>query len=119
MKKSDLTDSHFLRHITDAIRKLERHREKGETYFLSDEDTQDAVVRNFEIIGEAANNLTDVFKAKYPAIGWRQIYTFRNLLAHGYFEVDYKRVWLVIVNDLPKLKKSMDEILKQEEKKDV
>jgi uncharacterized protein with HEPN domain len=58
---------------------------RGMSYkqFLSDKRTQDAVIRNFEIIGEAAKNLPDDPKARYPAVAWKQVAGLRDILAHG------------------------------------
>ena len=64
--------------------------------FVNDAKTRDAVVRNFEIIGEAAGNLPEDFISAHPAVDWRRIKGFRNRLVHGYFGVDYTIVWNVI-----------------------
>lgn len=75
---------------------------KGLTYkkFISDSKTIDAVVRNFEIVGEAANNLPKEFLPKHPQIDWSGLIGFRNKLIHGYFGVDYKIVWYIIETEL-------------------
>jgi uncharacterized protein with HEPN domain len=61
--------------------------------FINDSKTIDAVIRNFEIIGEAANRLPDDFKAKYSNIEWHRIRGFRNRIVHDYFGIDYSIVW--------------------------
>mgnify|MGYP000926762381 CR=1 FL=1 len=61
--------------------------------FQKDNKTIDAVIRNFEIIGEAANRLSDDFKDKYPNIDWHRIRGFRNRIVHDYFGIDYSIVW--------------------------
>ncbi len=71
--------------------------------FTLDEKTADAVARNFEIIGEAANRLPDEFKAKSSTIDWDRIRGFRNRIVHDYFGIDYSIVWNIIENFLPKL----------------
>jgi uncharacterized protein with HEPN domain len=63
--------------------------------FIDDNKTVDAVVRNFEIIGEAANRLPEDFKDKYPDIDWRRIRGFRNRIVHDYFGIDYTIVWQI------------------------
>jgi uncharacterized protein with HEPN domain len=60
----------------------------------------DAVVRNFEIIGEAANRLNDDFRISNPQIAWDRMRGFRNRIVHDYFGIDYKIVWDIIENDL-------------------
>lgn len=61
--------------------------------FTKDSKTIDAVIRNFEIIGEAANRLPDDFKEEYPEIDWLRIRGFRNRIVHDYFGIDYAIVW--------------------------
>lgn len=71
--------------------------------FVSDNKTVDAVVRNFEIIGEAANRFDVEFKNANPQIDWARLRGFRNRLIHDYFGVDYEIVWEIIENDLEEL----------------
>ena len=71
--------------------------------FLSDEKTADAVVRNFEIIGEAANRIDDEFKFNNPHIDWKTLRGFRNRIVHEYFGIDYEIVWSIIENDIDEL----------------
>jgi uncharacterized protein with HEPN domain len=73
------------------------------TDFKNDSKTIDAVIRNFEIIGEAANRLPDEFKDKYPEIDWFKIRGFRNRIVHHYFGIDFQIVWEVKNNYLPTL----------------
>ncbi|MBN2376695.1 MAG: DUF86 domain-containing protein [Sedimentisphaerales bacterium] len=68
--------------------------------FLADRKTQDAVIRNLEIIGEAARNLPDELKVKGPEIEWHKIVALRNILIHEYFGVNLNIVWDVIQNKL-------------------
>ncbi|MGN6163869.1 MAG: HepT-like ribonuclease domain-containing protein [Flavisolibacter sp.] len=63
--------------------------------FIKDSKTIDAVIRNFEIIGEAANRLPDEFKNKYPSIDWQRIRGFRNRIVHDYFGIDLSIVWQI------------------------
>ena len=67
----------------------------GITYdeFIQDSKTIDAVIRNFEIIGEAANRLSDEFKDEHPDIDWHKIRGFRNRIVHDYFGIDFSIVW--------------------------
>ena len=75
--------------------------------FINNDITIDAVVRNFEIIGEASNRLPDEIKDQYPSIDWFKIRGFRNRIVHDYFGIDYKIVWNIKDNFLPSL---IDEI---------
>jgi uncharacterized protein with HEPN domain len=69
--------------------------------FLKDSKTVDAVIRNFEVIGEAANLLREDFKDMYPDIDWHRIRGFRNRIVHDYFGIDYSIVWEIKNNFLP------------------
>jgi len=71
--------------------------------FLSDDKTADAVIRNFEIIGEAANRISPDFKSDNPQIDWRKLRGFRNRIVHDYFGIDYTIVWSIIENDIDEL----------------
>ncbi len=71
--------------------------------FIADSKTVDAVVRNFEIIGEAANRLPEEFREKYPEIDWHRIRGFRNRIIHDYFGIDYAIVWKIKETFLPEL----------------
>ena len=71
--------------------------------FLADEKTIDAVVRNFEVIGEAANHIDSDFRDKNPEIEWNRIRGFRNRIVHEYFGIDYEIVWTIIDSYLDEL----------------
>lgn len=71
--------------------------------FIADEKTVDAVVRNFEIIGEASNRIDTDFKDSNPEIEWNRIRGFRNRIIHDYFGIDYEIVWSIIESYLDKL----------------
>lgn len=76
---------------------------EGMTYeqFITDSKTIDAVIRNFEIIGEAANRVSEEFKDKYPDIEWHRIRGFRNRIVHDYSGIDYEIVWQIKTSFLP------------------
>ena len=82
--------------------------------FLEDIKTQDAVVRNLEIIGEAAKNISDEFKEKYPQILWKDLAGIRDKLIHHHFGVNLEIVWAIIDEDLPQLRKEIRQIKEQE-----
>ncbi len=83
--------------------------------FEEDIKTQDAVIRRFAVIGEAANNIPKDLKEKHKHIEWRSIVDMRNFLLHEYFEIDLKLVWDTIKDDLPRLKRDLAKILKDSE----
>jgi uncharacterized protein with HEPN domain len=97
----------YLTHITEAIVRIERYTEDmDEVEFLNNQLVQDAVIRNFEIIGEASNNIEKHhpdFVASHPQLPLSSAYQMRNALAHGYFKVDFEILWKTIYRDLPGL----------------
>ena len=105
-------DSVFLRHILDAVDAVERFT-PGATHseFLRNEMMHQAVVRELEIIGEAAARVSPDFRREYPDIAWGQIIGMRNRLVHAYFEVDLNIVWEIVNFDLPPLKEHAKRIL--------
>lgn len=84
--------------------------------FKQDYKTVDAVIRNFEIIGEAAKNLPEDIKSHYPEVPWAEMYLLRNKISHEYFGVDYDIIWDVATNYLPENKKQIEVILKESER---
>ena len=83
--------------------------------FMGDEKTQDACIRNFEIIGEAAKYITEKTMLSNPEIEWRKIANYRNLLIHEYFGVNLEIVWDIIENELPDTLRFIKEIIEQKE----
>lgn len=104
----------FLDHILEAIGRIEQYTATmTPAAFESDPRTQDAVYRNFEIIGEAANNirqLDETFWETHPHIDFRQAYAMRNALSHGYFTVNTTLVWETIRSNLPAFKRDIEQI---------
>jgi len=101
----------YLAHILECIQKIERFTEGGKEHFLQDELIQDAVLRNFEVIGEAAKRLDYVYRANHPEIPWRAIAGLRDVLIHQYEEVDLAKVWVIVEKDLPSLRQSIADLL--------
>jgi uncharacterized protein with HEPN domain len=79
--------------------------------FIKDSKTIDAVIRNFEIIGEAANRLPEDFKELHQNIDWHKIRGFRNRIVHDYMGIDYSIIWEIKKSFLPQLLLSLEEIL--------
>lgn len=102
----------YISDILEAIEKIKEYTEDlSFEEFEKDEKTIDAVVRNFEIIGEAAGNVPEEIKMKYLDVDWRDMIAMRNILAHEYFQVGLEIIWDTIEEDIPKIKLSMKNIL--------
>lgn len=106
-------DKIYLLHIRDAIESIEKFvGDFNFEKFSKDDLTQSAAIRQMEIIGEAVRQLSSNLKRQYTEIPWKDIVGMRDKLIHDYFGVDERRVWETIKRDLPKLKKKIQEMLK-------
>jgi uncharacterized protein with HEPN domain len=100
--------------ILKAIEKIERYTEDmALSHFKQDELVVDAVVRNFEIIGEASKNIPVSIHRSYPKIPWNEMNAMRNILIHEYFGVDVKILWHTAKNHLPELQKQLQTLLEE------
>lgn len=104
---AQVRDLVYVIHIDERIARIEEIVSKGRSAFMSSHILQDAVIRNFEVIGEAAKHLSDSFKAAYPAVSWRRVAGFRDVLIHNYMGVDLEEVWRVVEQSLPDLKSAI------------
>jgi uncharacterized protein with HEPN domain len=112
MKKDDAV---YLTDIQEAISRIEDYIKDGRESFMETPMIQDAVIRNFEIIGEATKNLSEDIKRDNSDIPWRQIAGLRDVLIHAYRRVQLTRVWNVIEQNLPQLKQRVQNLLNQSE----
>ncbi len=95
--------------IDEAIRRIKGYTDHLDLEsFTADERTQDAVIRNLEIIGEAASGLPEDVCKRCPEIEWRKIVTLRNLLIHAYFAVNLEIVWDIVTTKLEPLSRAVD-----------
>ena len=104
----------YLRHIVEAIDHIQDYTVGLDAPgFRADRKTQDAVIRNLEVIGEACNNIAKQdpdFAQRHAHIPWGFAYEMRNALAHGYFKVDVEVVWMTVTLDLPNLKDQISQV---------
>lgn len=119
-KKDAMRIPDYLEHILEALRRIFDYvDDMDEVGFLNNALVQDAVLRNFEIIGEASNKLVrhhDEFIAQYPDVPWEDMYWMRNRISHGYFSIDFGIIWRTIEQDLPILLTQIQTIHKKVEK---
>ena len=101
-------DRERLLDIREAIENIEKYSSRGRKAFEQDELLQVWMVHNLQIIGEAVARLSDQLKAQHDTVPWRQITGMRNVLVHGYFDVDPEVVWNAVEADIPRLKAALN-----------
>jgi uncharacterized protein with HEPN domain len=106
----------YLIQMLERVERIEAYTPGGRAEFLSDPKTQDAVVRSFEVMGEAAKRVSEDLRALAPDIPWRKIAGFRDVLIHQYEGVDLEEVWKRVEGDLPPLRGRLQALLEQLDK---
>jgi len=102
-----------LQDVLEAIANIERYSIRGREAFESDELIQNWFLRQLQIIGEATRALPQEVCALAPEIPWTKIIGMRNILVHGYFEIDTEVVWDAVADDIPALKTRVQDLLKR------
>ena len=102
----------LLQHILECVHKIRQYtKDMDIDKFLAEEMVQDAVIRNFEIIGEATKQLSMDFRAEHPYIPWKKIAGMRDKLIHDYIGVDLWAVWAVVEKIIPEFEAQLQQIL--------
>jgi len=105
----------YLEDIIDAIEKIEKYTQNIDFNKFSKNDMViDAVIRNFEVIGEATKKIPAEIKEKYPEVEWKEAMGFRNVLIHDYFGIDIEAVWDTLQKNLPTFKKHILNVFKDQ-----
>lgn len=100
---SERDESLYLADLLDAARRILSYTAGGRAEFFSDPKTQDAVIRNLEVMGEAVRGVSESTRRAHTEVPWTKIAGTRDRVIHGYFTVDLDIVWTIVENDLPPL----------------
>jgi uncharacterized protein with HEPN domain len=107
-------DRLYLIHIAECIERIASYtKDIDREAFLTSTLVQDAVLRNLQTLAESTQRLSDRLKEDHPEIEWYRIAGFRNVLVHDYLGVDAEKVWNIVQNELPTLKRAVQEMLSQ------
>lgn len=107
-------DRLYLMHIRDCTARIKEYSAGGREAFLADKKTQDAVMRNLQILSESTQRLSESLRAAHPEVNWRAISGFRNVLVHGYLGINVTRVWEIIERDFPIIERFVAAIQKEQ-----
>jgi len=106
----------YIKDIIEYMERAENHIKNFQLdQFLKDDKTCDAVIRCIEVIGEATKNIPEEIRISNPSISWRDLAGMRDKIIHGYFTVDFETVWLVVKEDIPRLKPMVKKVLEKME----
>lgn len=106
-------DRLYLVHIGECIARIEQYVAGGRESFMASTLIQDAVMRNLQILSQSTQQLSDTIKIAHPEVDWHSIAGFRNVLVHDYLGIRIDRVWEIIEEDLPDLKRQAEAILQE------
>lgn len=110
--KGKMGDKQRLLHILESIIEIEGYTSQADfESFLDNSMMRFASIKQIEIIGEAANYITEETKSKFNDIQWRQIIGLRHILVHEYFGIDNNLIWQIIADDIPKLKAGIEKVI--------
>lgn len=110
-------DRVYLLSIVESIEQIDSYTQKSKQVYNESRMVRDAVLRNLEIIGEAAKHLSPDLRGKHSAVPWRQVAGLRDVLIHDYLGVDIDEIWNIVVKELPMLKQEVLQMIKEMEDK--
>lgn len=103
-------DKLYVIQILERLDRIQRYSSSGKEAFLASEIAQDAVTRNFEIIGEATKRISARLREAHPEVPWKRMAGFRDVLIHNYMGTDLNEVWRIIEHDMPGLRSILEKI---------
>jgi len=106
-------DRLYLIHIKECIERVMSYTEEGKDFFFADTKTQDAVMRNLQILAESTQRLSHSLRELHPEVDWRSISGFRNVAVHEYLRIDVVRIWDIVEQDIPLLDEQIERIMSE------
>lgn len=103
-------DALYIIHILECIDHIQEYVFGGRDAFMNTDMVRDAVLRNLQVIGQSAKNISEKVKEAHPEIDWRGMIAFRNALVHDYLGIDLEQVWVIVERDLPDLQRKIKAI---------
>jgi uncharacterized protein with HEPN domain len=103
----------YVIHIRDCIARIEQYTSEGKSAFFEDIKTQDAVIRNLEVMCESISLLPEEWKNYQPEMDWSGMVGFRNVLAHQYLGLELDSIWNIVQNYLPELSRAIEAIAEE------
>ena len=103
-------DAVYIADINQALDRIFTYTHEGKGSFLKNVQIQDAVLRNFQVMGEAARRVSDTTQKKYSEVPWSDLIGFRNVVIHDYGELDLERLWDTIEKEVSALQKQIGNI---------
>lgn len=104
-------DSLYLIHIRECLTRVSEYTFGGPSEFMKDTKTQDAVLRNLQVMGESTQRLSEALKAANPAVEWSELAAFRNILVHNYLGMDLELIWQIITDDMPLFREQIEAMI--------
>ena len=105
-------DRLYLIHIVECATRIQEYTKDGKGIFLSDGKTQDAVLRNLQILAESTQRISPGLKSAHPEVEWSKIAGLGNILVHDYLGINLVRIWEIVEHGLPELKVQAQSLLK-------
>ena len=105
-------DRVYLDNIVECMRRIGEYTQEGQEAFMQSTVIQDAVIRNFEVVGEATKQISPELRDQYPDVPWRQMAGFRDVLIHDYMRLNLNFIWKTVEEDLPDLRPQIEAILR-------
>jgi uncharacterized protein with HEPN domain len=109
-------DRLYLIHISECIARIQSYTADGKEAFLTDTRTQDAVMRNLQVLAESAMRLSAELKTAHADLDWKGMAGFRNILVHDYLGINLPRVWEIVAQHVPALKAKVEGIRQEIER---